>query len=308
MFRVATFAAHRLSLAHSLQTQARLQQAHVQISSGKKSQDYAGISTESRRLVNLEGARARAQGFMQSIERTDRRLQSMETAASGLFEVASRARVLLIGALNANNSANGELPTQFAQLRELAASHLNTQLDGRYFFAGSRTDVAPVDLSNFDPSNPSYAPDDPANGGYYVGNGAILAVRADADLTLDYGITADNPAFDKLLRGLELVRTAPVTPDGIDRTTLEQALSLIKQAGEAIPDLQARMGRVRATLEQAKTQHADQKLYMEEAITDIENVDIAEATARITADQVQLEASFAVTARLSQLNLIDFLR
>ncbi|NIR61558.1 MAG: flagellar biosynthesis protein FlgL, partial [Gammaproteobacteria bacterium] len=61
-------------------------------------------------------------------------------------------------------------------------------------------------------------------------------------------------------------------------------------------------------LEQAKTQHAEQKLYMEEVIADIENVDIAEATARITADQVQLEASFAVTARLSQLNLIDFLR
>ncbi len=49
-------------------------------------------------------------------------------------------------------------------------------------------------------------------------------------------------------------------------------------------------------------------LFTEQTIGEIENVDIAEAIARMNVDTITLEASFMVLSRLSELTLLNFLR
>ena len=49
-------------------------------------------------------------------------------------------------------------------------------------------------------------------------------------------------------------------------------------------------------------------VFVEETISDIENVDIPATVARMTNDQVLLEASFLTIARLRDLSLTNFLR
>lgn len=90
---------------------------------------------------------------------------------------------------------------------------------------------------------------------------------------MDYGIPGNQPCFEKLFRALFMVRNATLTPGSVDRTTPKAALGL------AI-----------------------------EAIGEIENVDVAAAISRISAEQTQLEASYLLTTRPSRLSLVSFLR
>ncbi len=74
-----------------------------------------------------------------------------------------------------------------------------------------------------------------------------------------------------------------------------------------IPLIVSKIGNARRTLEQTASKHADFQLFTEEAISGIENVDVAEAMTRLTQDQVTLEASFLTVARLANLSLTNFL-
>jgi len=104
------------------------------------------------------------------------------------------------------------------------------------------------------------------------------------------------------------VRNANVSVGNIDRATLESALGLAIEAIQEIPDIRSRIGSDRLTLEQTKGRHQDFIVFTNEAINQIETVDVAAAVARMSIDQVQLEASYMLTARLSQLSLANFLR
>ena len=64
----------------------------------------------------------------------------------------------------------------------------------------------------------------------------------------------------------------------------------------------------RSTIETLNKRHADFLLYAEENIGDLENIDVTEALTRLGGDQVQLEASYMLIARLSQISLTQYLR
>jgi len=155
------------------------------------------------------------------------------------------------------------------------------------------------------PGDPGY---DSTAPGYYEGDSTNLSVRIDPNATVDYGITADESGFEKLFRSLYMVLNATVTSGNIDTDTLESALGLAIEAIEEIPDIRSRIGSDRLALEQMKGRHQDFIVFTNEAVNKIENVDVVAAVVRMSIDQVQLEASYMLTARLSQLSLANFLR
>jgi flagellar hook-associated protein 3 FlgL len=61
-------------------------------------------------------------------------------------------------------------------------------------------------------------------------------------------------------------------------------------------------------VEKAQTQLRDLSLIQRNMITDYENVDPYEAITRMTNMERQLEATYQVTARLSGLSILGFLR
>ena len=536
MIRFATFGTHKLAQSQMLGAQNRLFETQMQISSGKVSRNYAGVAIDSRRLVNLENAVTEVNGFIKNIDVTESRLQLMENAVVGAFDVASRIRDLLINALNVDNASILTLNQRAEDMLQELTGALNIKQDNRFLFSGSRIDSPPIDMSvllatslplvdaaeftgastasgtgitgvtgisrvrvdtgttgdafqvtfnsgsntftvtnlnggasdtavvssvpaagqtsditfsvggkrvvvtideNFNlgtsittdtitgnvaggagafgtisltgttgdiskidqntietsgtaasatltlsstdgdfvatgvdlsvdastvpvtltnattgatitlsidvttglndaaiadadteirlddflenvaasdgsvnvgdarPGDPGY---DPANPGFYEGDSAKLSVRIGLNATVDYGVTADEPGFEKLFRALYMVRNANVSAGNIDRATLESALGLTIEAIRDIPDIRSKIGSDRLTLEQTKGRHQDFIVFTNEAINQIETVDVAAAVARMSIDQVQLEASYMLTARLSQLSLANFLR
>lgn len=69
-----------------------------------------------------------------------------------------------------------------------------------------------------------------------------------------------------------------------------------------------RLSQVQAQINIVKTSHTDQMNAYIDIVTDVENVDITEASAKILQIKIQLEASFQVTALVSQLTLVNYMR
>ena len=309
MFRVSTFGTHELSVFNAMQTQKRLQDGQIAGVTGFKSQDYAGFNVDTRRLLSMESTVARIDSYQRNIETTERRLKAMETNVAQLHDIASEANKLLVNALNANDGEDLQLHVRAEKMLEQVAGLLNLKHEERYLFAGARTDIEPVDLTAYDPTDLAYNPADPttANAGYYNGDTAVLSGRVDESMTLEYGITAAEGSFENLIRGLQLAVNGGV-PGSLDRATLEQSLDLIDDAVRDIPDVRGRIGANLSSLEAVKDKHAQLKLYAEETIVDTEQADVAATATQVAADQVLLETSYTLTSRLSQLSLANFLR
>ena len=192
-----------------------------------------------------------------------------------------------------------------ATFSDEVASLLNTQLAGQYIFSGSVTDQPAVDLSDadYDPQAGlpgSFAPD----ADYYQGDDFKHSVRADEGYEVAYGITADDPAFEQMLRALSYMGFAGATQDA---AVLEQALNLIDGAIDGLSDLRGQVGAHSKALQQSKTTHEDFKGFAQNLVSNIEDVDIAQATSELAFNEVQLQGSFMTLARLQSLSLLDFL-
>lgn len=304
MIRTSTYALHEHQLFNANRTQTRLQETTIQISSGKQSQDYAGIAEQSRRVVSLESMHMRSENFIKQIDLIDARLTTMESSISQLQDIASELKTLLVNASNGENWDDLALGDRGQTMLDQFAGLLNVQEDGRYLFAGGTSNRAPVETGGFDPTAVGYDETAPvvANSGYYAGDDLQQSVRIDEDETLAYGLTADDPAFEALGRAIYLTRNS----NG-NATQLEQALQAVEDAINRLPDVRSQVGADQIALEEAKGRHTELMDYVEKQIDDIQNVDVAAAMTRFSADEVMLEASFSVTAQLGQISLVNFL-
>lgn len=304
MTRVTDLATHHATLATMLRTQSQLVDLQGQVATGRKARDYSGVAAEATRLVNLKADYARVDRFLDNIKVVDLRLQQMESSVSSLFDLASRFKTLLLASANGDNAADTALAENARHMLDQVAGLLNQRQDGRYLFAGARTDTPPVDV---DAIPAGLGPDEAGDGYYYRGDSDRLTVRVDDTLTVAYGVTADEPAFESLIRALAIAANTDVSDKDSVGPRIEAALGLIDDAIRDLPDVRSRIGQTRNTLELATGRHADFKQYAEVAIGDIEQVDIAEAITRLTAYENVLNASYAATVRLQRLSLTNFL-
>ena len=305
MTRVANLAQFQLSQANIQRTQSALAQNQIQLATGKVAQSYSEIPTLSNQLVSLERSLQRGDQFLDNINQAQTRLNSTESALSTLVDRAIDIKSIISQGLN-NNSID-DLPLQsFARsFAEEIAGLLNSQLGGRYIFGGSRSDRAPVDLTD-----PAYTPQAGLPGaftpdaGYYQGDDLEVSVRAGENFEISYGVNADDPAFEELLRAVSYLDFAG---QNSDKSVLEQAMTLVSSAIEGLSDLRSEVGANSQILQKASDGHEDFKTFATNIVSSIEDVDIAQATTELAFNENQLRGSFLSLTRLNNLSLLQFL-
>jgi flagellar hook-associated protein 3 FlgL len=303
--RVATAAQHDLMMTNIRALQSRVADTMIQASSGKVAQHYAGVAPDSKRLVGLEATDASLKQYVANNTLIDQRLQTMESNTSQLTDIATQLKSLLVQATSSGNAQNMGLDVKAQTLLDQVGSLLNVQVDGRYLFAGSATNTAPVDLSAL-AAPPSTYPST-ADTTYYQGDNVTLSAKAGPNLDISYGVRADEPGYEELIRSLKLVSTAVLSPNP-DITRLNEALSVVNSAIQDIPDITAKIGAARAGLTTANAAHSEAQQYVEQNITGISNVDVTDAITRLSADQTNLQASYATIAQLNNVSLLNYLK
>jgi flagellar hook-associated protein 3 FlgL len=302
--RVATFARNEQMLAAALRTQSRLAELQMQEATGLVATDYGGLGAGAKRTIDLQVSVARAESYVDATNLAKGRVELMYSVMGTLADRLTDLRSQIAAASGATTGTGESLKAAAQELLEDFASMLNTRYEGRYLFAGGRTDTEPVDIS--DPPYPPATSPSTANTSYYQGDGQIASVRVSDTQVVAYGVTADDPAFEQALRSLSLVANIPADP--LDRDTLDEASDLLIDALDSVLAVQTRLSLDARSMEDAVAGQQDYIEFAKSLVSDLTEVDVAEVAARLSSYQAQLEASYASMAKIQSLNLCDYLR
>lgn len=296
--RIGDFAQADRMTSLLLQTQTRTRLTQAQVSTGKVSNRFQDIAPNVERLIDVKVTLQANQQFQESNDYSNRKLTVMEAAVSDLVDTATRAQTLAIQRANDGSAFPGMIGPEFESLLDQAVALLNTDMDDRYLFGGSRTDQQPIVL---DPNFANFGlPDDT----YYQGDELDITVRADLNIDISHSMSANREGFQELIGGIRGLINGDVLDDP---AILESSLGLIHDSLGKIADYQAELGTRQAQLDRINQRHTDTEVYLENRISEIEDVDITEAITRLADDQVLLEGAMATIGRLNQLSLVDFL-
>ena len=302
--RVSTAAMQQNLLNQMRSVQSQLTDATNQSSSGMKADSYSGVSDNSYVISTLSAEISESSAYADLAEQIQSRVEMYYSTLNDMVDLMSDMLADISGALSTGSPDVAGINESATAALSTMASLLNTQYEDRYLFAGSATNTAPVSVDVAD--YPAMTTPSAADTSYYSGNSDIASAKVADGTTIEYGLTADQEPFEQALRELNL--TAYASSDPIDEAALTEAMTLIEGAVEGIADLQTQVSLTQDELEAIVDMHTDFQLTAEGIVTDLSEVDLAEAMVNLETLSVQLEASYSVAGQIVDMSLFEYLR
>lgn len=299
--RVSTFGISEQMIASALRTQSTMANQQIQEASGYISSDFGGLGATSQQVLNLQVSVTRSQSYVDAATQTNSKVQVMYSAVNSIADLVTQFRSLLTSASNVASTDSASVTESAQSMLQQMASLLNTEYDGNYVFGGSKTTAAPVSVAAA--TYPALTSPSSSTTSYYQGDSQLASVRVSDSQTVSYGVTADNPAFEEVLRAMNLV--ANNSP--LSTTTLNEALNLSVDSVDKIGVVQTHISNASASIESASTYQTDYQTYAQTLGSDLTSVDVAAVTAKLSTYQAQLTASYAAIAKVQSLNLASYL-
>jgi flagellar hook-associated protein 3 FlgL len=301
VMRVATFAQSDQMITSALRVQAIMANEQVQEASGLKSEDLGGYGSSAGRVINLQVSVTRAQSYIDAATLADSKVQVMYSAVGSMTDIITQLRTQLSAATTASSTEVASAVSSAQQMLQQMGGLLNTQYNGEYVFSGASTTTAAADLSSFATGTGSSTTADTS---YYQGDDEVSSVRVADDQTISYGVTADNSAFEQVMRVLKFVANS----SSLSSTDITAALSLASDALDATSTVQAKLSSAASQIEAASSRQTDYQGFAQTLGTDLTGVDVAAVTAQLSTYQAQLTASYSAIAKIQGLNLASYLR
>ncbi|MAY89039.1 MAG: hypothetical protein CML02_20235 [Pseudooceanicola sp.] len=137
-----------------------------------------------------------------------------------------------------------------------------------------------------------------------------LTARIDEGVELAHGVQANDPAFRDMLQGLSMLTAldpAEITDPDAYETYVGAAIDRLSSGISGMLDLETRLATQQELLDRTITAQEDLSDIYQSRVLDLEAVDPYEAATRLTLLETQLNSSYAITARLQNLTLLNFL-
>ena len=308
---IGTAAQDSIMLQAILQLRGQANSLQQQVSTGLKSQDYSGLGAGAGQLANLQGSVSQNQAYLDTISTVQQNIQEQSTALTAIDTAARQFSELLpSGAFNTSPST---IQTQAQAFLQQIAGFLNTSDGSGYIFSGSLVGTAPVDPASLPvPGDLTTPVNAPVPAGYYAGNDTVQQAQIDKTVSLTYGIAADNPAFENIIRVANYLANlppgSPSTGNPADVAAINQAATLFNQGVAGVQILQ---GTLSLRLSQAQQVQQNLQNFVNLAKTNITNlvsVDPATAITQLNQVETDLQASYQSLSSLQQLSLVNYLK
>lgn len=310
-----------------------IQQLNQELASGRATDLTSHLGGSYTRLTGIEKDMRVLAGYQVSISEAAQLTDLMQARLEQIKTVSSEFAQGLIagGASNSAVSADGLAAEGRMQFASVVAM-LNSEAAGRNLFAGDTTDVTPViDADTFlaeletvvagaatamdikTALDAWFASPSGYDSFAYAGSTTPLApLKLSATASVAVDIRADNQAIKDVLKGLAMAAMADAP--GASLSPFEKG-ALLRQSGEALLSaeggliaLQARTGLAQEQIDRWSVRNQTEAAGLKYAKGALISVDPYETATKLEAAQFQLESLYAVTVRLSQLSLVNFLR
>lgn len=161
---------------------------------------------------------------------------------------------------------------------------------------------------------------------YYQGDQTAQTHKVDKNSSFSLDLNAVDPAFEKAIRALSIIAQGKYGTEGgldqntdriaaviqlldgtLNRTTTNKSPFGVTELGRSMEEVQIDIGYKRVLINDTNALSTRFSSFLKTGIADMENVDITEAITKLLDDQLALEASFQVFAKIKQLSLANFL-
>jgi flagellar hook-associated protein 3 FlgL len=287
--------------------QTKLTQSQAQMAQGKQIINASDAPNQAATIQRLKSILSRQESYQSSLNTVKARLQGEDTTLQSVSDLLVRAKEVAVQGANDTLSAGDKkaLGAEMQALRDQMLSLANTKdSNGNYLFAGSRV------------KQPAFA-ETPNGSPIYMGDQTRMNVRVGEQQSIPVNRTGTDAfvpvsrvdkdgatigvgffqVMDNLIAGLNTANGNDIRRGVGELDTLQNGLSLAH----------AQVGTNLNMVDQQTSILEDTALNLKSTLSSIEDLDYASAITKMNQQMLSLEAAQSSFAKMSQLNLFNFI-
>ena len=333
-------AATRASIAR---LQSELTRAQDELSSGRRSQLGLVLGARSISATVLRARIDESQAFLDTNKVVSARFDAAQSALGSLSDLAQGMQAEFLAAISGASNPTTLVANAMAALSQ-TMSLMNSNFDGVSLFGGlgignplkevsangapavaaafqakfgiapgdaASAGIASSDMQDFLDAEFAALFDNDVNWSSLWSNATndVPQTRISQAVTVPNSVSANIPAVRNLVKSLTMVAALGIESLSPDTRSalIAQASSQIGGAQTMLTDTIAQVGVLQNRLQDANNELSLQHAQLGSRLDDIEVAHLAELSTRISTLSMQLQASYQVTSKLSQLSLINFI-
>lgn len=288
--------------------QSNLTQTQAQLAQGKQIINASDAPNQAATIQRMKSILSRQESYQSSLNTVKARLQGEDSTLQSVSELLIRAKEVAVQGANdtLNMGDRKALANEMQSLRDQMLSLANTRdSNGNFLFAGSRV------------KQPAFA--ETANGSpVYMGDQTRMNVRVGDQQNIPINRTGTDAfvpvaridkdgatvgvsffqVMDNLIAGLNTANGSDIRRGAGELDNLQQGLSLAH----------AQVGTNLNMVDQQTAIIDDTTLNLKSTLSSIEDLDYASAITKMNQQMLSLEAAQASFAKVSQLNLFNYIK
>lgn len=318
----------------------------VELSSGRKFDVGLDLGAKTGESVTLRAEFGFLNGIIDTNALTASRLDVSQAAMGDMLSDAQDFLATLVALRETGGSADIVKSEANGKLG-LMTSRLNTQINDSYVFAGINSDQQPIadyanaastnkvaadaaflaefTMTQADPNVSTITPgamDAYLNGNFEAmftdpnwgtlwssASSTVTVSRISASETVNSSVSANEQAFRDLAQAYTMVGDLGMENLNEDAygVVLEKAIAKLGSAIEGLTNSMGKLGNVQEQVKLASTRLSVQTDILNTRINTLENVDPEETAVRLNTALTQLETTYAVTARMQSLSILNYI-
>ncbi|EQB18173.1 MAG: flagellin [Novosphingobium lindaniclasticum] len=302
MTRVATIPLQRTLASGIARSQENLATSQLQLNSGKKATDYAGLGLDAVRTLSARSMMAQQEAYKSNAGRVSTTLSLYDAHLNQIDSSLSDLSKQLLDAIGTGDSPGlqAAIESAFGDVR----TALNSGEGGVPLFAGSQTSSTPFVPKTLQDTIGLDAAD------AFTNDNVRQSTRVGENIDLEHGIGASEVAGNLIPAFRTLAEAGPFGEKLTDaqKQAITDALSQLDVGLKDVRTVNATNGRNQNKLDNL-TDRADDRIDLfKELIGSVEDADLGQVAIDITQRKTILEASYSVFAQLNSMSLASFLK
>ncbi|MCD6264664.1 MAG: flagellar hook-associated protein FlgL [Deltaproteobacteria bacterium] len=270
-----------------------LNRANKVVATGKRITELSDDPVGLTQALNIRSSLSNIEQLGRNISMGRSWLTASESALTQVQNQISDARALCVQMATAT-TGSAERASAAATVQntlEEIVSLANTEVNGRYIFAGSKTDAAP------------FSRDNDTNVVTYNGDNKAFTIKIGRDATVEVGSDGE-AVFGDIFTTLSDLKDAL---EADDVSGIQAAMSNLDTHFDRISTKISEIGSKMLRMETKEKVFQDLNITNTERLSKIEDADITEAIMDLKAKELAYKAALASSARVMQLSLVDYL-
>lgn len=272
----------------------RIDQLEGQITSGTQLTKPSDNPIGTAQALNLQDGVTQTTQYLSNIDQATTWLNATDSALGSVSSAIQRARELAVQAATDTTSASDRqaIDAEIQQLQQQVLGLAQAKSGSTFLFAGTKS------------SAPGYVQANPSSvAGTYNGNSGLVQRQVAPGQTIS--VNADpTSTFDPVFTALNQLRTGLTTSND---ATITSSIDDLDTALTAVLGARATVGAKTNRMNALQNQMSSVQVNMTGLLSNVKDVDMAQAITQFTMAQTVYQASLQAGAKAMQQSLLDYL-